>query len=107
MLCRLAAALIAISVPTGHSIAATSAIPDKPIERITISSGKFMVGSDQIWINGANTPWHHWNDLGGDFDSDWWNTHLQLLHNNGINAARIWISCSGDVGIEIDENGHV
>jgi len=30
-----------------------------------------------------------------------------LLHDRGINATRIWISCSGDVGIEIDENGHV
>jgi hypothetical protein len=44
---------------------------------------------------------------GGDFDPSWWDAHFQLLHDRGINATRIWISCSGDVGIEIDENGHV
>jgi hypothetical protein len=107
MLRRFAAALIAISIPTGLSVATTPAGPDKPSERITISSGKFTVGNHPIWINGANTPWHNWNDLGGDFDPDWWNAHFQLLHNCGINAARIWISCSGDVGIEVDENGLV
>jgi len=107
MLRHLAAALIAISIPTGYSAAATPAGSDKPIERITISGGKFMVGGGPIWMNGANTPWHHWNDLGGNFDPDWWDTHLQLLHDCGINATRVWISCSGDLGIEIDENGHV
>ena len=107
MLRRLATALIAISIPAGYSAAATPASPDKPIGRIAISGGKFTIGSDRIWINGANTPWHHWNELGGDFDPDWWNAHFQLLHSRGINATRIWISCSGDIGIEIDENGHV
>jgi hypothetical protein len=107
MLRRLATALITISILSAYAFAATSAGPDKANGRITISSGKFMVGRDQIWMNGANTPWHHWNDLGGDFDPSWWGAHLQLLHDRGINATRIWISCSGDVGIEIDENGHV
>jgi hypothetical protein len=104
---RLAVALIATSVLAGRSVAAASTGPDKPNERITISSGKFVIGSGQIWINGANTPWHNWNDLGGDFDPSWWDAHLQLLHSRGINASRIWISCSGDVGIDIDESGHV
>jgi hypothetical protein len=107
MLRRHAIAVIATSMLGGYSIAAASASPDKPEGRITISSGKFVVKSGQIWINGANTPWHHWNDLGGDFDPNWWDAHFQQLHDRGINATRIWISCSGDVGIEIDENGHV
>ena len=107
MLFRVATALIAISIPHGRSFAGPSASPNKPIERITISNGKFVAGSGRIWMNGANTPWHHWNDLGGDFDPSWWDAHFQLLHDRGINATRIWISCSGDVGIEIDENGHV
>jgi hypothetical protein len=107
MLRLLATASIAASIPSGHSVAAAAASAGTPNERITISNGRFMIGSDRIWISGANTPWHHWNDLGGDFDQAWWNAHLQLLHDSGINAARIWISCSGDVGIEIDENGHV
>jgi hypothetical protein len=104
---RPAIALIATILLAGHAVAASPTNPGYPNERITISMGRFMVGSDRIWINGANTPWHHWNDLGGKFDPDWWDAHLQLLHSRGINATRIWISCSGELGIEIDENGHV
>jgi hypothetical protein len=104
---RRAIALIATSMLVAYSVAATPTGPDTPSERITIVNGKFMVGGRPIWMNGANTPWHNWNELGGDFDPNWWDAHFQLLHDRGINATRIWISCSGDVGIEIDQNGHV
>jgi len=107
MLRRRAVAWIAASIIGGCAMAAAGASPDTPAERISISNGKFVVGGRQIWINGANTPWHHWNDLGGDFDPSWWDAHFSLLHDRGINATRVWISCSGDVGIDIDENGHV
>ena len=107
ILCRLAIASMATRILCWNSIAATPASSGESSERITISSGRFVVRGGQIWINGANTPWHHWNDLGGDFDPSWWDAHFLLLHGRGINATRIWISCSGDVGIEIDENGHV
>ena len=107
MLRRRAVAWIAASIIGGCAMAAAGASPDTPAERISISNGKFVVGGRQIWMNGANTPWHHWNDLGGDFDPSWWDAHFSLLHDRGINATRVWISCSGDVGIEIDENGHV
>ncbi len=76
-------------------------------DRIMISGSEFHAGADRIWINGANTPWHHWNDFGGDFDAAWWDKHFQKLHENGINAARVWISCSGEVGINISPTGHV
>lgn len=102
-----AIALIATALLAGNAVAASPDGPDRPGERITVSGGRFMVGGSRIWINGANTPWHHWNDLGGNFDPDWWGAHFQLLHSRGINATRIWISCSGDLGIDIDESGHV
>ena len=76
-------------------------------ERIVIADGRFMVGDHHIWINGANTPWHHWNDFGGDFDEAWWDAEFQRLHDAGINATRVWITCNGDVGIVIDEDGQV
>src|SRR5208283_4627399 len=104
---RRAIAFIATSILGGYSVAATPTSPDTPDGRITIANGRFMVGSHPIWMNGANTPWHNWNDLGGGFDPNWWDAHFQLLHDRGINATRIWISCSGDVGIEIDQVGHV
>jgi len=104
---RHALALIAASLLAAYSIAETPADPDHPGGRITISQGRFTVGGARIWINGANTPWHNWNDLGGHFDPGWWDAHFRLLHDRGINATRVWISCSGDLGIEIDENGNV
>ena len=76
-------------------------------DRIAIVDGKFMAGHSRIWINGANTPWHNWNDFGGDFDYAWWNGEFKSLHENGINATRVWISCDGVVGLSIDDTGHV
>ncbi len=76
-------------------------------DRIAISGTQFSAGGDRIWINGANTPWHAWNEFGGNFDRAWWDHHFQQLHDNGINATRVWISCSGEAGINIDSGGYV
>jgi hypothetical protein len=76
-------------------------------DRITVSGTEFRAGTNRIWINGANTPWHVWNDFGGRYNAGWWNKHFKELHENGINATRVWISCNGDVGINIDESGNV
>jgi hypothetical protein len=76
-------------------------------DRITISGMEFHAGTNRIWINGANTPWHKWNEFGGGFDAAWWDKHFQELHDNGVNATRVWISCNGEVGIDISASGHV
>jgi hypothetical protein len=76
-------------------------------ERISVLGTEFRAGGKRIWLNGANTPWHAWNDFGGHYDAEWWDKHFEKLHENGINATRVWISCSGDVGINIDTNGVV
>ena len=76
-------------------------------ERITIAGTEFHAGADRIWINGANTPWHNWNEFGGRYDPVWWDKHFQELHDSGINATRVWISCSGDASITISASGHV
>ena len=73
--------------------------------RITISDNKFVVDSDKpIWINGANTPWNKWNDFGGGYDPAWWDEHLKALHNNGVNAIRVWINCNNDQNAVIIDN---
>jgi hypothetical protein len=74
---------------------------------VTIVNKQFTVDDQRIWFNGANTPWHAWNDFGGNYDHQWWSNHFQTLHDNGINATRVWITCSGEVGINIDTNGWV
>lgn len=75
--------------------------------RITVDGTNFVIGDEIIYMNGVNTPWDNWNDLGGDFDEAFWQEHFAELHENGINASRVWISCNGDVAFDIDENGYV
>ncbi|MGN0661096.1 MAG: cellulase (glycosyl hydrolase family 5) [Oscillospiraceae bacterium] len=74
--------------------------------RIYTDGTKLMVGGKEIWINGTNSSWDNWNDFGGDFDYDFWESHFKDLHDSGVNATRIWISCNGDVGMNFDENGY-
>jgi hypothetical protein len=76
-------------------------------DRITIAGTEFRAGADRIWINGANTPWHSWNEFGGRYDGAWWDQHFRQLHDNGINATRVWISCNGEAGINLDSSGQV
>ncbi len=76
-------------------------------QKITIDGLEFRVGSNRIWMNGANTPWNNWNDFGGSFDYNWWNNHFQELQDNGINSSRIWFSCNGDVAPYINSSGYV
>lgn len=75
--------------------------------RISVLKGEFVAGGRRIWINGANTPWHSWNDFGGRFDARWWDAHFQSLHEHGVNATRVWLSCDGEVGMLIDGTGRV
>ncbi|SDX46666.1 cadherin-like beta sandwich domain-containing protein [Paenibacillus sp. CF384] len=82
-------------------------LPSSQGNHITIQGTSFNAGHERIWFNGANTPWDNWNDFGGDFDYDFWDTHFALLHANGVNASRVWITSNGEVGINIDANGYV
>ncbi|SFT16081.1 cadherin-like beta sandwich domain-containing protein [Paenibacillus sp. BC26] len=82
-------------------------LPSGQGNRITVQGTEFYAGHERIWFNGANTPWDNWNDFGGDFDYDFWDTHFALLHANGVNASRVWITSNGEVGINIDADGHV
>jgi hypothetical protein len=90
--------------------------------RIRTEGTHFVVGDydnpQRIWINGVNTPWNTWNDFSGNnFDYEWWDTHFAALRENGVNASRVWISCTNNYGrgnqhgqqqiIYIDENGFV
>jgi hypothetical protein len=77
-------------------------------KKITVQGGQFFVDGKRIWINGANTPWNKWNDFGGNYDDAWWNEHFALLHENGLNATRVWVNCNNDQNaVIIDENGRV
>ncbi len=94
---------------TQSNIPAAELIDSDGSARVWVQDGSFVVGSDAapIWFSGCNTPWDNWNDFGKDFDYSFWDTHFAQLKESGINASRVWLVCSGDYGIEIDENGMV
>jgi hypothetical protein len=75
-------------------------------QTITIQGNNFYVNSNKrIWLNGVNTPWNKWNDFGGNFDRNWWNSHFQTLKSYGINCSRIWISCNGNGAVYTNSSG--
>lgn len=76
-------------------------------QRIYIENNYFFSNGDTIWLNGANTPWDNWNDLGGAFNYNWWNNHFKELHEAGINCTRVWLTCNGGGGVKIDNEGFV
>lgn len=75
--------------------------------RVQIKGNGFVVNQKEIWMNGVNTPWKDWDEFGKCFDEEYWDKHYNELREAGINSSRVWITCSGDVGIDIDENGFV
>ena len=94
------------------SVVPEAAMPEKDYEtttdgsaKVTVDGTKFMVGDKELWLNGVNAPWDKWNDFGGGFNFEFWQDHFQKLHNSGVNAARIWIVCNGDVGMLISADG--
>ncbi|HEX6277268.1 MAG TPA: hypothetical protein VFZ53_29705, partial [Polyangiaceae bacterium] len=72
-----------------------------------IAESAFTVCGRPIFMNGANTPWHRWNDFGGGYDGAWWSGHFAEMHDAGLNSSRVWITCSGEVGIDIAADGSV
>jgi len=76
-------------------------------QRIEVKNNKFVVEDQQILLNGANTPWIVWDDFGGGYNSNDWDTAFQKLKDARVNCTRVWISCSGDVGININNSGYI
>ncbi len=74
-------------------------------DRVYIEDNAFYVNGKEIWFNGANTPWDKWNDFGGGYNAEFWDTHFAELEAVGINASRVWINCNGLVGVKINEDG--
>jgi len=76
-------------------------------QKITADGDKFLLYGKEIFMNGVNTPWDNWNDFGGEYDHDFWDTEFRKIRQAGGNASRIWITCNGDVGINISAEGVV
>jgi hypothetical protein len=76
-------------------------------QRIIVDGTRFVVDKNEIIMNGVNTPWDKWNDFGGKYDHDFWDKEFAKIREAGGNCTRIWISCDGELGINIDSTGYV
>jgi hypothetical protein len=76
-------------------------------QRIYVENAQLKVNGQRIVLNGGNTPWNNWNDFGGSYNGSWWSDEFGRIKAAGGNCTRIWITCSGEVGINIDTNGFV
>ncbi|MBQ8171626.1 MAG: cellulase family glycosylhydrolase [Oscillospiraceae bacterium] len=74
---------------------------------IYIEGDKFMLQGEEVWLTGMNAPWQAWDDFGGSYDPEYWSDVFSMMHEDGFNSCRIWINCSGNNGVEIDEDGYV
>jgi hypothetical protein len=76
------------------------------VAKVTIEDTKLMVGDNELWINGVNTPWDRWNDFGSpSFNEDFWEEHFAKLEAAGVNASRVWINCNSMVGVYLNDDG--
>lgn len=75
--------------------------------QVVVEGTDFLVDGERIYMNGVNMPWDKWNDFGGYYNEKTWSRHFAELRESGINSVRVWISCNGDIGMQIDENGYV
>lgn len=88
---------------------AASAGDQAPLESVQVVGTEFRTESGRpVWLNGINTAWMHWNDFGGGrFDAPRWEREFQRYQAAGINCARVWIDCDGEVAVRFDPAGHV
>ena len=101
-----------VPVPTTDATSAPEVQQDAPAAEydgvnIYIEDGTFKLGGEEIWLTGMNAPWQKWNDFGGGYNEAYWSEVFAMMHEDGFNSCRIWITCNGDVGVNIDENGFV
>jgi len=89
---------LSVAMAAGMMTASAASVTGDPARISINSSNQFVVNNatQQIWMNGANTPWENWNDFGGSYDATWWDNHFAQLHANGVNSTRVWINCNND-----------
>ena len=100
----------ATTTQTSETVSKSEVADDKTSAEgvnIYIEDNKFMLAGEEVWLTGMNAPWQAWDDFGGNYDPEYWQQVFSMMHEDGFNSCRIWINCSGDNGIDIDENGFV
>lgn len=110
----IAAVVLSIAGCSGKTAGAGDAdsgtISDQQSEvnaKVRIDGSRFTVDGKEFWINGANTPWHRWNDFTGNMDGEFWDKTFETLAEDGINCTRIWINCAGEGVVRLAPSGKI
>lgn len=85
----------------------TGDTPEKRSARVTVDGTKFFVNGRELWLNGVNTPWHKWNDFNGNMDETFWDCEFARLKEDHINCTRIWVNCTGETIVDLNDEGDV
>ena len=94
--------------PDSGSASAEEVQPESAASaRVTIDGTKFMVDGKELWINGVNTPWQHWNDFWGGMDEAFWDKTFAQLAEDNINCTRIWLNCNGEHIVQLNDDGKI
>lgn len=103
---RLRGASVAL---TAAATMALSPMRGGNLSRIHIVGTEFRTeAGEPVWLNGINTAWVRWNDFGGDrFDPALWEEEFRRYADAGVNCARIWLDCDGEVAVDFDHAGLV
>ena len=80
---------------------------EKPSARVTVDGTKFFVNGRELWLSGVNTPWHKWNDFNGSMDEQFWDAEFARLRADHINCTRIWVNCTGETIVDLNDEGDV
>lgn len=98
-----------ISDSSDNSSASENTEPEKSntLARVTIDGTKFMADGKELWINGTNTPWQHWNDFVEGMDETFWDTEFAKLVADGVNCTRVWVNCNGETIVRLTDDGKV
>jgi len=84
--------------------------------RINKTNNTFEVAGRRIWMNGVNTPWNNWDEMGSNnnwnqYNNTWWDNEFAKLKAAGINSVRIWMSCKNEMQysppITINSSGQI
>lgn len=83
--------------------------------RIYAEGRKFYRAGQEVYLNGANTPWRTFNEFGATgalgvavYDPAWWEDEFVRLENRGMNHTRVWINDNCDnQGIIINSVGEL
>ncbi len=104
---KIISSVLALAVGLSFSGCDKSSTDDDISARVYVEGTKLMVNGSEFWVNGVNTPWHHWGGFAGNLDEEFWDKTFAQLAADNINCTRIWVNCCGESVTNIKKTGEI